>query len=146
MSSADPFNLHRFVEAQAVNNHEALAEIRAGRKQTHWSWYVLPQVRGLGTSPMSQRFAISGLAEARAYSAHPVLGARLRECVAAMNAHTGKSAAAVLGEIDAQKFHSCLTLFARVAEEGSPFRAALAQYFDGREDAATVAILARSGA
>lgn len=143
MAADDPFNLRRFVEAQAANYHEALAEIRAGRKETHWSWYVLPQVRGLGNSSMSQRYAISGIAEAGAYLAHPVLGPRLRECVAAMNAHAGMGAAAILGDIDAQKFHSCVTLFARVAEEGSPFRAALAKYFDGREDASTVAILAR---
>lgn len=146
MQTEDPFNLRRFVEAQAANYDEALAEIRAGRKETHWSWYVLPQVRGLGNSPMSQRYAIAGLAEARAYLAHPVLGPRLRECLAALNAHASRSAESILGDIDAQKFHACATLFARVAEPGSPFAAALARHFGGREHAATVALLAGAGA
>lgn len=139
----DPHNLRRFVEAQAANYHEALAELKAGRKRTHWSWYVLPQIRGLGASEMSMRYAISGLAEAAAYLAHPTLGARLCTCVAVMNAHAGSDAAAILGEVDAQKFQSCLTLFVRVAEEGAPFRAALRKYFSGAEDAATLAILER---
>jgi uncharacterized protein (DUF1810 family) len=138
----DPHNLDRFVEAQASTYDEALAELRAGRKRTHWSWYVLPQIQGLGSSAMSARYAISGLPEAKAYLNHPILGARLRECVAAMNAHQGLSASAILGDVDAKKFHSCLTLFAQVAGEGSPFHEALAKYFSGALDPATIAILA----
>lgn len=139
----DHYDLHRFVEAQAANYDDALTELRAGRKCTHWSWYVLPQIRGLGSSPMSLRYAISGLAEARAYLDHPILGARLRECIAAMNAHAGLDAATILGGIDSQKFHSCLTLFAQVAEQDSPFHNALATFFSGAEDPATMTILAR---
>ena len=90
--SQDPFNLDRFIKAQSVNYQEALAELRAGRKRTHWSWYVLPQMRGLGSSDMAVRYAISGADEARAYLSHPVLGARLRECMSAINAHEGSSA------------------------------------------------------
>ena len=142
-SAADPFDLSRFVKAQAADYGQALAELRAGRKRTHWSWYVLPQLRGLGSSAMSVRYAISGLDEARAYLAHPVLGPRLRECVDAMNAHAGATAAAILGDIDARKFHSCVTLFAQVAEAGSPFHEALTRYFSGTRDPATLGLLAR---
>lgn len=140
----DPFDLDRFVRAQAVNYADALAEMRAGRKVTHWSWYVLPQVRGLGSSAMAVRYAISGLAEAKAFLDHPVLGPRLAESVAAMNGHAGRSAASILGGIDAMKFHSCVTLFALAAGEGSVFHAALARFFDGIPDAATLAILQRA--
>jgi uncharacterized protein (DUF1810 family) len=139
----DPYDLDRFVEAQAQNYEEALAELRAGEKRTHWSWYVLPQIKGLGSSPMSERYAISGLAEAKAYISHPVLGARLRESVAAINAHKSLSAADILGAIDAQKLHSCATLFAQVSAEGSPFHEALARHFSGAPDHNTMNILAR---
>lgn len=141
--SSDPYDLNRFVEAQASSFPQALAELRAGRKRSHWSWYILPQIRGLGSSALSVRYAISGLPEARAYLDHPVLGTRLRECVAAMNDHEGPSAVAILGDIDALKFRSCLTLFARVESEGSPFHEALGKYYSGVEDPATIAILAR---
>jgi uncharacterized protein (DUF1810 family) len=143
--SSDPYDLDRFVEAQASIYPQALAELRAGRKRSHWSWYILPQIRGLGSSANSVRYALSGLAEARAYLDHPVLGARLRECVDAMNAHVGLSAAAILGDIDALKFRSCLTLFARVSGADSPFREALSKYFSGSEDPATIAVLSRQG-
>lgn len=138
----DPHDLARFVAAQEATYDRALAELRAGRKQTHWSWYILPQVRGLGSSPRSVRFAIESLAEARAYLEHPVLGSRLRECVAAMNAHTGMSAVEVLGEIDATKFRSCLTLFAKASGGDPVFDVALAKYFSGHPDDATLALLA----
>jgi uncharacterized protein (DUF1810 family) len=141
----DPFDLARFVDAQAANYGEALAELHAGRKRTHWSWYVLPQIKGLGFSAMSVRYAISGASEARAYLAHPVLGPRLRECVAAINAHKGVNAADILGPVDAQKFHSCVTLFATVCPAGSPFHVALANYFSDIPDRNTLAILERSG-
>ena len=138
----DPYDLDRFVKAQAASYPQALAELRAGRKRSHWIWYVLPQLHSLGSSPMSIRYAIKSLAEAKAYLEHPLLGARLRECVTAMNSHKGVSAGEILGEIDAQKFRSCLTLFAQVAGSESLFGAALNQYFAGESDAATVALLA----
>jgi uncharacterized protein (DUF1810 family) len=139
------FDLERFVEAQSENYDEALAELRAGEKRTHWSWYVLPQIQGLGMSAMSVRFAISGAQEARAYLDHPVLGARLRESVAAINAHKTLSAADILGSVDAQKFHSCATLFASVSAEGSPFHVALARFFSNIPDRNTLAILTKLG-
>lgn len=138
---SDPFHLNRFVEAQEASYQQALSELRAGKKRSHWSWYILPQVRGLGSSPMSVRYAIGSLAEAKAYLEHPLLGTRLRECVAAMSMHQGVSAREVLGEIDAQKFRSCLTLFAQAGSE-SVFAESLNKYFSGKPDAATLAILA----
>ncbi len=138
----DTFDLERFVRAQAINYDTALAELRAGRKRTHWSWYVLPQLVGLGSSAMARQYGLSGLDEARAYLAHPLLGGRLRECVAAMNGHGGSDAAEVLGDVDARKFRSCVTLFAQVAEDHSPFHVALDRYFDGAPDPATMAMLA----
>jgi uncharacterized protein (DUF1810 family) len=138
----DPYDLGRFLEAQEASYQHALSELRAGQKRSHWSWYILPQVLGLGSSPLSVRFAIRSLAEAKAYLEHPVLGPRLRECVAAMNSHTGLSARQILGEIDAQKFRSCLTLFARADSSEPGFGDALSKYFSGRPDAATLSILA----
>lgn len=140
--TSDPFHLSRFVEAQEASYQQALSELHAGRKQSHWSWYILPQVLGLGSSPMSVRYAIRSMAEAKAYLEHPLLGTRLRECVAAMNMHSGVSASEILGEIDAEKFRSCLTLFARAVGSESVFAEALSKYFSGRPDAATLAILA----
>ncbi|WP_077033047.1 DUF1810 domain-containing protein [Pelomonas sp. KK5] len=144
MASPDPYDLQRFVDAQAVNYADAIAELRAGRKTTHWSWYVIPQLAGLGTSPMARRYAIASLDEARAYLAHPLLGARLRETVAAMNAlPEGTRAEQVLGGIDARKFQSCLTLFDLAADGAEPlFTVGLARYFDGVADAGTLALLA----
>ena len=142
-STQDPYDLHRYVEAQAANFDEALAELKAGTKRTHWSWYVFPQIQGLGSSAMSVRYAIRSLPEARAYLAHDVLGPRLRECVESMNAHTGVRARDILGDIDAQKFHSCLTLFAEAAPSEGVFSKALGKYFDRQRDAATLAILAK---
>ena len=138
----DPHDLDRFVEAQAASYPQALSELRAGRKRSHWVWYVLPQLHGLGSSAMSIRYAIKSLAEAKAYLEHPLLGTRLRECVTAMNTHVGLSAVGILGEIDAQKFQSCLTLFAQAAGSKSLFGDALNQYFAGKVDAGTLALLA----
>jgi uncharacterized protein (DUF1810 family) len=142
MVAREQFNLDRFVQAQEDNYSEALAELRAGRKRTHWIWYVLPQLNGLGSSAMSLRYAISGIPEAKAYLAHPILGARLVECVAAINQHAGTRPEAILGEIDARKFHSCITLFARVSEPGSVYHQALATHFADQEDQATLALTA----
>ena len=143
---ADPHDLARFLAAQEADHAQALAELRAGRKRTHWIWYVLPQLRGLGASGMSVRYGIGSLAEARAYLAHPVLGARLRECVAALNAHEGRSAEDILGAIDALKFRSSATLFAQAAGPDSVFQQALDRYFRGQPDPATLSLLAAQGA
>ena len=136
-------DLERFVRAQEGVYPRVLAELRAGRKSSHWIWFVFPQVWGLGRSPMSERYAISGADEARAYLAHPVLGARLEECTRLMLAQPGPDAEAVLGGIDAVKFRSSMTLFAAVAPPDSVFDQALAKYFDGRGDQLTLDRLGR---
>ena len=137
----DPFNLSRFVEAQTKDYPRALAELRAGRKQTHWMWYVLPQLRGLGSSSMASFYGIDSAQEAKAYLAHPVLGPRLRECVAAMNALDGLSAVQVLGQIDAAKFRSCLTLFRFVDPKDVVFSEALGKFFAGVPDEKSLVLL-----
>ena len=137
----DPFNLNRFVEAQTNDYSRALAELRAGKKQTHWMWYVLPQLRGLGSSSMARFYGIGSAQEARAYVAHPVLGPRLRECVATMNALDGLGAVQVLGQIDAAKFRSCLTLFRSVDPENAAWSKALDKFFAGIPDESTLALL-----
>jgi len=131
-------NLGRFVEAQAPVHDRALAELKAGRKQSHWMWFVFPQIAGLGRSPMAQHYAIQNLAEARAYLAHPLLGARLRECTQAVLDVEGKTAHEIFGSPDDLKFRSSMTLFAHAAPDEELFRAALDKYFDGEEDALTV--------
>jgi len=136
----DPFNLRRFVDAQedAAIYARALAELRAGRKQSHWIWFVFPQVAGLGASPMSRAYAIRSLAEARAYLDHPLLGPRLRESTEALLAAApGAPAAAILGGIDAIKVRSSMTLFARAAPEERIFEDVLARFYDGRADPET---------
>lgn len=138
---ADPFDLARFVAAQQDTYASALAELQAGRKRSHWIWFVLPQLRGLGLSGKSQRYGIASLDEARAYLAHPVLGPRLHECTATLNALGARAAADVLGELDALKWRSNLTLFAAAAGRGSIFEAALARYFGGQGDARTLELL-----
>jgi uncharacterized protein (DUF1810 family) len=139
----DPFNLSRFVEAQTGSFDTALAEIRRGAKRSHWMWFIFPQIAGLGSSSMAQHYAITSLDEARAYIAHPVLGARLRECVAAMEGVTRKDAEAVFGGIDAVKLRSSLTLFIE-AGGGAAFETALADWFGGRKDEATLRLLAHA--
>lgn len=138
---SDPSGLERFVDAQRDTYDAALAELRAGRKRGHWMWFVLPQIAGLGRSATAQHFAISGLDEARAYLAHPVLGARLRECAAVLAGLEGNDAVAVLGPVDAQKLRSSMTLFAHADPDEPLFRAVLDRYFDGREDDATTSRL-----
>ena len=145
----DSFELQRFVDAQASGTYEqALGELRAGRKRSHWIWFIFPQIAGLGRSPMAQRYAISGLPEATAYLAHPVLGPRLIDCAQAMLDLPGGDAVAVLGSIDAIKLRSSMTLFAR-ADMQSPdqppaasvFSQVLDKYFGGRPDVATISLL-----
>ena len=138
---SDPFSLHRFVDAQSQTYDQALAELRAGQKRTHWMWFVFPQVAGLGRSGMAQRFAISGLDEARAYLAHPVLGRRLVESARALTGLDVDDPAAVMGPVDAMKLKSSMTLFALAAPDESVFREVLDHYFGGNEDDATTSRL-----
>src|SRR5246127_3960586 len=114
---SDGFHLERFVEAQAEMMERVYAELRAGQKRSHWMWFVFPQIRGLGSSPMAMRYAISGMEEARAYLGHVVLGPRLRECSRIVVELQGRTVGEIFGYPDDLKFHSCMTLFAR-AEEG----------------------------
>ena len=134
---SDPFSLQRFVDAQSQTYDQALAELRAGQKRTHWMWFVFPQVAGLGRSGMAQRFAISGLEEARAYLAHPVLGRRLVESARALTALDTDDPAAVMGPVDAMKLKSSMTLFALAAPDERVFREVLDHYFGGDLDEAT---------
>jgi uncharacterized protein (DUF1810 family) len=133
----DPFALRRFVEAQSRVYDTAVAELRDGRKTSHWMWFVFPQIAGLGRSPMAQKYALGSLAEADAYLAHPVLGPRLRECAEILTALAGTDAQAIFGGIDALKLRSSMTLFARAAPDDI-FTAVLEQYFGGEEDPATL--------
>jgi uncharacterized protein (DUF1810 family) len=137
--SADPFDLQRFVEAQDDSGTYAgaLAELRAGHKRGHWIWFVLPQIAGLGRSTNSRYFALSGLDEARAYLAHPVLGPRLVESARALLELPGGDPVAVLGSIDAQKLQSSMTLFDRAGDD-PVFGQVLAKYFGGRADEGTL--------
>lgn len=136
--------LDRFLAAQSADYVTALAELERGRKRSHWMWYILPQLRGLGMSAMSHKYGIAGLEEAEAYLAHPILGPRLRACVSALCAHTDTSAADILGDIDAQKLRSCLTLFAAAAKHDDLFDVALRQFFGGAPDPKTIELLASS--
>ncbi|SDX75590.1 Uncharacterized protein, DUF1810 family [Modestobacter sp. DSM 44400] len=140
---SDPFDLQRFVDAQDAGGtyDQALRELRAGAKRSHWMWFVFPQVAGLGRSATAQHFALTGLAEARAYLAHPVLGPRLLECTRVLTGSTCTSAVAVLGPVDAQKLRSSMTLLARAAPDKPVFRAVLDQWFDGAEDDGTTSRL-----
>ena len=137
----DPYHLERFVNAQNGVFDRALAELQRGRKMTHWMWFIFPQIRGLGHSEMAQGYAISSLAEAKAYLDHPVLGARLEECTRLVCAVNGRSASQIFGAPDDMKFRSSMTLFARAAPGQAIFRDALDQYFGGAEDVQTVAKL-----
>jgi uncharacterized protein (DUF1810 family) len=137
------FDLGRFLTAQEDVYPRALAELRAGRKQSHWMWFIFPQLAGLGHSPTARFYAIASADEARAYLAHPLLGARLRESVAAMRRHRGQRAETVLGGIDALKFRSSLTLFEAVADDPALFAEALDAFYDGERDRRTLELLGR---
>ena len=144
--SEDPFDLDRFVRAQdsGATYATALAELRAGRKRGHWMWFVFPQVAGLGRSETARRYAVSGLAEARAYLSHPVLGARLRECAEALGGLDTADPVEVLGSIDATKLRSSMTLFERAAADeaqAAVFGRVLDRFFGGRRGHATGGIL-----
>jgi uncharacterized protein (DUF1810 family) len=139
MATDDPYDLQRFVTAQDAGGtyQHALAELRAGRKTSHWMWFVFPQIAGLGYSPTSRTYAITSLAEAEAYLAHPVLGARLTECAGVLAGLRGRTAEQVFGEVDALKLCSSMTLFLRAAPGEPVFRQVLEQYFGGMTDPAT---------
>ena len=141
MSMADPFDLDRFVAAQEGAYDRALAELRRGRKDSHWMWYVFPQIAGLGQSSMARHFAIRGRDEARAYLDHPILGSRLRECTRTINALGSRTAEAIFGAIDTMKLRSSMTLFKAVGDAGDPFAECLVKYFGGAEDEATLRLL-----
>ena len=133
-------DLERFVQAQDQGGTygRALTELRAGRKTSHWMWFVFPQIAGLGRSPTAQRYAIESLDEARAYLGHPVLGPRLRECAAALTAQSGSTAEQILGGIDAMKLRSSMTLFSLAAPGEAIFTDVLGRYFEGEPDEGTV--------
>ena len=135
-------DLERFVEAQEHVYESVLAELRAGRKTGHWIWYIFPQIAGLGHSAMSQHYAITSLAEAIAYLAHPVLGARLRECAGIVLDIRGRTAVEIFGSIDAMKLRSSMTLFHRAAPDETVFAQVLDRYYGGAADEATDARLA----
>jgi len=139
--------LERFVAAQDPVFVQVCAELTAGHKQSHWMWFIFPQLRGLGSSPTAQRFGISSLEEARAYLAHPLLGERLLRCTGLVNRIEGRSAEEIFGYPDDLKFRSSMTLFAAAAAAGAsgPFRQALAKYFAAEEDSLTRELLKTRG-
>lgn len=138
---SDPYDLARFVSAQAPVWDQVVAELRAGRKRSHWMWFVFPQFAGLGRSAMALRYAIGSLAQAQAYLAHPVLGPRLRECCRLVLAAPHGDIHAIFGSPDDLKFHSSITLFERAAGEDGVFRQCLLRYFGGQADPLTLALL-----
>jgi uncharacterized protein (DUF1810 family) len=140
--SSDPYDLQRFVEAQSEVIDTVKRELRSGHKQSHWMWFVFPQIAGLGRSEMAQRFAISSRGEAQAYLHHPILGGRLRECTELVTDLESTSAKTVFGSPDDRKFRSSMTLFEAVADDPAPFAAALEQYYDGDRDQQTLDLLA----
>jgi uncharacterized protein (DUF1810 family) len=141
MATPDSFDLDRFVQAQDGVYEQALEELRRGRKDSHWMWFIFPQVAGLGRSPMAQAFAIGSAEEGRAYLAHPVLGSRLKQCTAAVLSHDERSAEQIFGAIDAMKLRSSMTLFGALAGPASPFATCLQRFFNGEADPATLAFL-----
>jgi len=136
---ADPFNLERFVEAQAPVYDQVRRELEAGRKQSHWMWFVFPQIKGLGQSATSIRFAIGSIDEARTYLTHAVLGPRLKECSRLTLDVEGRTTREIFGPVDEMKFCSSMTLFAKAAQEEDVFQRCLDKYFAGEPDPATLA-------
>lgn len=134
-------DLQRFVDAQERVYGRVVDELRAGRKRSHWMWFVFPQLRGLGSSPTAVRYGIASLDEARAYLDHDLLGPRLRECVGLVNAVQGRTATQIFGSIDELKLRSSMTLFARATKDNQDFRALLDKYYGGEQDPLTQALL-----
>ncbi len=139
----DTYNLPRFLAAHAPTYDSVLAELRAGRKTSHWIWFIFPQIAGLGHSAMAQQFAIGSLNEAKTYLQHPVLGPRLKECTQLVLNVEGRNAEEIFGYPDNLKFRSCMTLFMNAATDNTLFKNALLKYFDGKPDQKTLDILAR---
>ncbi len=137
----DPYDLARFVTAQSAVYTQALAEIEAGHKQSHWMWFIFPQLDGLGSSSTARKFSIKSLAEAEAYLRHPVLGPRLMQCAESALRLDGVSAEEIFGSIDGKKLRSSATLFSLVSPSGSPFHRILDRFFDGRHDPRTLTLL-----
>jgi len=137
----DTFNLDRFVRAQAAVFAQVLAELRAGRKRSHWIWFIFPQVKGLGHSPQSDYYGIGSLEEAAAYLRHPLLGPRLVECTQLVNLVEGRTIREILGWPDDLKFRSSMTLFGRAAPENPVFQEALTKYFGGEPDSLTLELM-----
>jgi uncharacterized protein (DUF1810 family) len=137
----DPYDLQRFVAAQEPVFEQVRAELRQGRKTSHWMWFVFPQIDGLGHSSMARRYAIRSRAEAQAYLQHPLLGERLCECTQLVNAIEGSTIAQIFGEPDNLKFHSSMTLFAWVGDDSAVFNEAVRKYFGGRLDRRTLELL-----
>jgi uncharacterized protein (DUF1810 family) len=137
----DTFNLRHFLVAQDAIYSDVLKELRAGHKQSHWMWFVFPQIQGLGHSPMAQRYAITSAQEASTYEAHPLLGPRLRECTQLVLNIPGRQVEYIFPYPDHLKFRSCMTLFAHCATDNQLFREALLQYFNNEADPATLQIL-----
>jgi uncharacterized protein (DUF1810 family) len=139
--AGDPYDLNRFVQAQETDYARALAEVKSGRKRSHWMWYIFPQMQGLGFSATSRRYAIHGVEEAKAYLNHPILGPRLVECCEAALQVEGRSAYEIFGSPDEMKLISCATLFAAISPPGSVFHRLLDKYFEGQADEKTVRLL-----
>ena len=136
--TSDPYSLQRFVDAQFTIYAQVCGELRSGRKESHWMWFIFPQIKGLGVSSTAQKFAIQGIGEAKAYLDHPLLGVRLRECTRLVDALNGRSIEDIFGYPDHLKFHSSMTLFAQVRPGDKLFAAALTKYFSGKLDRKTL--------
>lgn len=141
-SASDPFDLQRFVDAQAPLYRQVVDELRAGRKRSHWIWFIFPQIAGLGSSPTAAKYAISSLDEARAYLRHELLGPRLHECTRLISAVPDRSIGAIFGSPDDMKVRSSMTLFARASDDNGDFVEVLNRYYDGEEDPLTLRRLA----
>ncbi|MBB3387540.1 uncharacterized protein (DUF1810 family) [Rhizobium sp. BK275] len=135
------YDLHRFIEAQNGVYEQALAELKTGRKRSHWMWFIFPQIAGLGTSSMAEKYAIRSAEEASAYLADPILGSRLLRCVEAILSINDRSAHDIMGAPDDLKLRSSMTLFAAVSDHGSPFHEAIERFYDGKFDERTISIL-----
>jgi|SRR3954471_13328954 uncharacterized protein (DUF1810 family) len=135
------YDLHRFIEAQNGIYEQALAELKAGRKRSHWMWFIFPQIAGLGTSSMAEKYAIRSAEEASSYLADPILGSRLLRCVEAILSIDARSAHDIMGSPDDLKLRSSMTLFAAVSDHGSPFHKAIDHFYDGKFDERTISIL-----
>jgi uncharacterized protein (DUF1810 family) len=141
MASSDPYNLQRFIDAQHPIYGQIRDELQRGQKETHWMWFIFPQIKGLGISTTAQKYAIRGIDEAKAYLGHPLLGFRLRECTQLVSMVTGRTIEEIFGYPDHLKFHSSMTLFAKASTGDKFFTAALTKYFGGKLDRKTVELL-----